>query len=338
MLTGGYGMKDKKAGYMHQILAQLDNCLTETNLPLPGKKQGKVRDTYQLEDRMVLITTDRQSAFDRVLASVPFKGQALNLTSAWWFEQTSHIIKNHVTSVPDPNVTVADLCTPFPIEFVVRGYITGSTDTALWTRYAKGERTYCGIHFPDGLIKHQKLHEAVITPTTKEAHDRPIAPDEIFSEGWMTREDWLYCSAKALELFAFGQEKALEHGLILVDTKYEMGTDSRGNIVLIDEIHTPDSSRYWIAESYEDRMRAGTAPEHIDKEFLRTWFVEHCDPYHDEVLPQAPVDLIAELSYRYIMLYEMITGRDFPFPEPGIPVSQRFEIALQGILQEYGIH
>ncbi len=334
MLTRGIYMKDKKQIYMQRIQRELGNCLTETHLPLPGKKQGKVRDTYQLKDNMVLITTDRQSAFDRVLASVPFKGQALNLTSAWWFEQTSHIIKNHVTSVPDPNVTVARLCRPFPIEFVVRGYITGSTDTALWTRYAKGERTYCGISFPDGLVKHQKLHEPVITPTTKEAHDRPIAPDEIISEGRMTQEDWLYCSAKALELFAFGQQKALEHGLILVDTKYEMGTDSLGNIVLIDEIHTPDSSRYWIAESYEERMQSGKAPEHIDKEFLRVWFVEHCDPYHDEVLPEAPADLISELSYRYIMLYEHITGNDFQFPDAHLSASQRIEANLHNMLQE----
>ena len=236
--------------YKERIKADLNNTLTETSLPSGSKRTGKVRDQYDLGNKVALITTDRQSAFDRVLASVPFKGQVLNLTSAWWFEQTKDIIPNHVIDIPDPNVTLAKKCVVFPIEFVVRGYITGSTSTALWTVYNNGDREYCGNTLPEGLVKNQKLEANMLTPTTKEEHhDRPIAPDEIVSEGWMTKKDWDYCSYKAQELFSFGQKKAAENGMILVDTKYEMGRDADGTIRLIDEIHTPDSSRYWITKT-----------------------------------------------------------------------------------------
>ena len=310
--------------YADRISAELNNTLTETNLSAVNKRTGKVRDQYELKDRLILVTTDRQSAFDRVLASIPFKGQVLNLTSAWWFEQTKDIIPNHVIDIPDPNATLAKKCNVFPIEFVVRGYITGSTSTSLWTVYNNGDREYCGNTLPEGLIKNQKLESNMLTPTTKEEHhDRPISPNELVSEGWMTQEDWDYCSQKALELFAFGQQKAMENGIILVDTKYEMGRDVDENIVLIDEIHTPDSSRYWIAETYDERMAAGQEPQNIDKEFLRLWFVDNCDPYNDETLPDAPVELITELSSRYIYLYETITGGLFPFPDAGKLVQQR---------------
>ena len=302
-------------------------------MPVGIKRVGKVRDQYDLGDTVALITTDRQSAFDRVLASIPFKGQVLNLTSAWWFEQTKYIIPNHVINVPDPNVTLAKKCDVFPVEFVVRGYITGSTETSLWTVYNKGDREYCGNILPEGLVKNQKLTANMLTPTTKEEHhDRPIAPPEIVSEGWMTQEDWGYCSEKALELFAFGQKKAAENGMILVDTKYEMGRDAKGTIRLIDEIHTPDSSRYWLAKTYDERMAAGQEPQNIDKEFLRLWFVDNCDPYNDETLPEAPDKLVAELSSRYIYLYETITGEVFPFPDTGRPVSERINENLKGIL------
>lgn len=327
-----------RSEYERIIRSSLGNCLTETDLGLPGKKRGKVRDSYTYEDLKVFITTDRQSAFDRILASVPFKGQVLNLTSAWWFEQTAHIIPNHMVSIPDPNSLVARACTVFPIEFVVRGYITGSTDTSLWTQYRKGVRTYCGISFPEGLKKNEKLSTPVLTPTTKEEHhDRPISPEEIVSEGWMSTEHWEEASRKAIELFSFGQQKALEHGLILVDTKYEMGLDAQGNILLIDEIHTPDSSRYWLADSYEQRIAEGLEPENIDKEFLRLWFVDHCDPYHDEVLPEAPEDLVTELALRYISLYEMITGNPFPFPDEkalSIPAQERLEERIAAFIKE----
>jgi phosphoribosylaminoimidazole-succinocarboxamide synthase len=310
--------------YRDRIRAALGNCLVETALFPTGKRRGKVRDQYDLGDRIALVTTDRQSAFDRVLAAIPFKGQVLNLTSAWWFEQTRHILPNHVLSIPDPNVTLGRKCDVFPIEFVVRGYITGTTSTALWTVYKNGAREYCGTPLPEGLKKNQKLATNLITPTTKEEkHDRPISPAEIVGEKWMTKADWETCRDAALGLFAFGQKKAAEHGLILVDTKYEMGRAADGRILLIDELHTPDSSRYWIADSYERRMAAGLEPENVDKEFLRLWFTEHCDPYKDETLPAAPDDLVIELSRRYIYLYERITGRPFAFPETNEPVAER---------------
>ena len=316
--------------YKERIKAEIKNTLTETSFPEGVKKTGKVRDQYKLEDKIALITTDRQSAFDRVLASIPFKGQVLNLTSAWWFEKTKRIIPNHVLDIPDPNVTLAKKCTVFPIEFVVRGYITGSTSTSLWTVYNNGDREYCGNTLPEGLKKNQRLDENMLTPTTKEEHhDRPISPKEIVEEDWMTKEDWEYCSKKALELFAFGQETALKNGMILVDTKYEMGKDSNGEIVLIDEIHTPDSSRYWIAESYNDRIKNNQEPQNIDKEFLRLWFVDNCDPYNDETIPEAPLDLVAELSSRYIYLYETITGGVFPFPDTSKPIQSRINENLK---------
>ena len=310
--------------YKARIKSEINNTLTETNLQAGDKRTGKVRDQYDLGDKIALITTDRQSAFDRVLASIPFKGQVLNLTSAWWFEQTKHIIDNQVIDIPDPNVTLAKKCKVFPIEFVVRGYITGSTSTSLWTVYNNGSRDYCGNTLEEGLVKNQKLDANMLTPTTKEVdHDRPISPEDIVKEGWMNQEDWDYCSGKALELFSFGQEKAAANGMILVDTKYEMGRDSDGNIVLIDEIHTPDSSRYWIAETYDERMNAGEEPQNIDKEFLRLWFMDNCDPYNDEVLPEAPNELVTELSSRYIYLYETITGGLFPFPDSGKTIGDR---------------
>jgi phosphoribosylaminoimidazole-succinocarboxamide synthase len=314
--------------YQSIIKSNLHNCLTETNLNIGNpaglnggarKKVGKVRDTYELPEKMILITTDRQSAFDRILASVPFKGQVLNQISAWWFDKTKHIVPNHVLSIPDPNVTVGKKCTVFPVEFVVRGYITGTTDTSAWMNYQNGVRNFCGNDLPEGLKKNQKFDRPIITPTTKsDEHDRSISPTEIVAERLMTQADWDYVSGKALEIFEFGQTIAASHGLILVDTKYEFGKDADGNILLIDEIHTPDSSRYWIAKSYDERLAKGEEPENIDKEFLRLWFKDHCDPYNDKVLPPAPDDLVIELSRRYIMLYEMITGEKFVFPEGNI--------------------
>ncbi|HAC80213.1 MAG TPA: phosphoribosylaminoimidazolesuccinocarboxamide synthase [Deltaproteobacteria bacterium] len=318
------------SAYTERIRQELGNCLTETSLPDGVRKQGKVRDQYDLGNEIALVTTDRQSAFDRVLAAIPFKGQVLNQTSAWWFEQTKHIVANQVLSIPDPNVTLARKCEVFPIEFVMRGYITGSTSTSLWTVYRDGSRCYCGNDLPEGLLKNQKLEQNLITPTTKEEdHDRPIAPPEIVSEGWMSQEDWDRCRDIAFELFAFGQARAAEHGLILVDTKYEMGRAVDGTILLIDEIHTPDSSRYWVADSYEKRMAAGEEPENIDKEFLRLWFKDNCDPYGDAELPEAPEDLVVELSRRYIYLYEKITGQEFSFPDVDTPIAERLRANLE---------
>ncbi len=302
--------------YIDTIKLALPHCLTETDLDIGERYRGKVRDTYDMGDKICLITTDRLSAFDKVLAAIPYKGQVLNLVSAWWFEKTKHIIPNHVLSIPDANTTIAKKCKVFPIEFVVRGYITGSTNTSLWTQYNNGVRHYCGHDFPDGLRKNQKLVEPVLTPTTKDAvHDRPISAKEIIDEKWMTEEEWSIASKAALQLYDFGVETAKRHGLILVDTKYEMGLDQDGHIVLVDEIHTPDSSRYWLAHNYEQRFADNLEPENIDKEFLRLWFTKNCDPYQDAELPKAPEDLVVTLSLRYIQLYEMITGKLFPFTQ-----------------------
>ncbi|QDP72801.1 phosphoribosylaminoimidazolesuccinocarboxamide synthase [Legionella israelensis] len=312
--------------YKQAIEEALPHCLTETAFNFGHRYQGKVRDTYDIDDRLILITTDRQSAFDRLLAAIPYKGQVLNLTSAWWFEQTQHLIPNHLLAVPDPNVSIVKKCSVFPIEFVVRGYITGTTNTSLWTQYKNGARQYCGHHFGDGLRKNQQLLEPVITPTTKEKeHDRPISPKEIIAEGLMREQDWQQASQAALTLFHYGTKIAAEHGLILVDTKYEFGKDENGNIILVDELHTPDSSRYWLAENYQERFMAGLEPENIDKEFLRLWFVAHCDPYHDKNLPEAPKELIITLSERYIQLYEMITGKNFLFSKSNDSPIERIE-------------
>jgi len=296
-----------------ELIAAIPGCLVETNLPLRAKYPGKVRDTYDLGDgRLLLITTDRQSGFDRMLGAIPFKGQVLNRTSLSWFESTKHIVGNHVLGSPHANALIARKCRVLPIEFVVRGYLTGSTDTSIWTQYTKGMRAVGGYALPDGMKKNEKLAENMITPTTKEKeHDRPITAEEIVAEGWLTAGEWELASRKALELFAFGQKVAAERGLILVDTKYEFGVATDGEILLIDEIHTPDSSRYWLADSYVARLAEGLEPDMIDKEFFRLWFRERCDPYKDAVLPVPPDELIAELASRYIQLFEKITGEVF---------------------------
>ena len=304
---------DKK--YYQEINENLTNTIQDTNIGAPNKKVGKVRDAYFLNDKVVMISTDRQSAFDRVLAAIPYKGAVLNSVSAWWFKKTEHLFPNHLISTPDPNVSIVEKCTVFPVEFVVRGYITGTTDTSLWTVYNNGDREYCGNSLPEGLKKNDKLDKPMLTPTTKDkVHDRPVSREEIIDLGLMSAEDYDLAAKMSLDLFAFGQETAKKNGLILVDTKYEIGTDSEGNIKFVDEIHTPDSSRFWIGSSYKERINSGLEPENIDKEFLRLWFAKNCDPYNDKVLPEAPDDLVSELSARYILLYELITGEKFIFP------------------------
>ena len=304
---------DKK--YYQEIKENLTNTIQDTNIGAPNKKIGKVRDAYFLNDRVVMVSTDRQSAFDRVLAAIPYKGAVLNSVSAWWFKKTEHLFPNHLISTPDPNVSIVEKCNVFPVEFVVRGYITGTTDTSLWTVYNNGDREYCGNSLPEGLKKNDKLDKPMLTPTTKDkVHDRPVSREEIINLGLMSAEDYDLAARMSLDLFAFGQETAKNNGLILVDTKYEIGTDSKGKIKFVDEIHTPDSSRFWISSSYKERINSGQEPENIDKEFLRLWFAKNCDPYNDEVLPDAPDDLVSELSARYILLYELITGEKFIFP------------------------
>ena len=312
------------------IKDNINYTFTESNLDLPSKRTGKVRDSYLLNDQMILVSTDRQSAFDRNLASVPFKGQVLNQVSAYWFELTKDIVPNHLIFIPDPNVIIGQKLTIFPVEFVIRGYMTGSTSTSIWTNYSKGVRDYCGNILPENMVKNQEFPEPILTPTTKsDEHDELISGTEIVKKGFMTQEEWNYCYQKSIELFSFAQKKSLENGLILVDTKLEFGKDSDGNIVLADEIFTPDSSRYWLADSYEQRFTDKKEPENIDKEFLRLWFVDNCDPYNDKILPTPPEDLIVELSYRYIRLFEMITGTKFEFPDVEKGVNDRIKENLQ---------
>lgn len=272
-------------------------------------KTGKVRDIYIQPERLILVATDRHSSFDRIIAHIPDKGAILNLSSAFWFEQTKDIVPNHVIAVPDPNVTVAKKLKTVPVEAVVRGYLTGTTSTAIWTRYSAGERRFGDLVLPEGLPKNAKLPHPIFDPTTKEdEHDRSLTTEELVQEGFISAELLAEVKATALKLFLRGQAVAAQHGLILVDTKYEFGLDENGTLTLIDEIHTPDSSRYWQAASYEARLSEGLEPDYFDKEFLRLWFREHCDPYRDAVLPEAPADMVAELSRRYHDLFRQLTG------------------------------
>lgn len=303
--------------------------LRETNFTVLGeKKTGKVRDMYIQPDRLILITTDRHSSFDRIIAHIPWKGQVLNQVSAWWFDKTKDIIPNHVLAVPDPNVTVGKKMKMVPVEAVMRGYLTGVTDTSIWTRYQNGTRVFGDMTLPDGMKKNTKLPQPVFDPTTKEdTHDRAITTEQMVAEGLITEELLAQVKDVATKLFLRGQELAAKNGLILVDTKYEFGTDESGKLVLIDEIHTPDSSRYWQVEGYEERMEKGEEPKSFDKEFLRLWFKQNCDPYKDAVLPEAPADMIQEMSNRYIQMYEQITGEKFV---PGeLPVIPRMEHNLK---------
>jgi len=303
--------------------------LKETKFDFLGpKRTGKVRDIYDRGDRLVLITTDRHSSFDRIIAHVPWKGQVLNQVSAWWFERTRDIVPNHVLAIPDPNVTIAKKCALVPIEGVVRGYLTGVTDTAIWTRYSKGQRKFGGTVLPDNMRKNQRLRQPIFDPTTKETlHDRTLTREEMVAEGFITDALFDRVKTMALALFSRGQELAERNGLLLVDTKYEFGTNETGALVLIDEIHTPDSSRYWQADSYQARFAAGEEPHYFDKEFLRLWFKDHSDPYKDATLPEAPYDLVEELSRRYIRMYEQITGTKFEYG--ATPILPRIERNLR---------
>jgi len=298
---------------IEKIKEHIDDVLIETNFTHLGeKKVGKVRDIYIAPDHITLISTDRHTSFDRKIAEIPWKGEVLNQISLFWFNETKDIIQNHILSSPDPNVVIVKKCKVILVEMVMRAYLTGSTATSLWTHYKEGQRDFGDFALPEGMKKNQKLEKVVITPTTKsDEHDKPLTSKEIISEGLMSEELWREASSAALRLFERGQEIAAKHGLILVDTKYEFGIDENGKLMLIDEIHTPDSSRYWKLESYQERFAKGEEPEYFDKEFLRLWFKDHCDPYKDEILPKAPPELVAELSRRYIEIYETITGKPF---------------------------
>jgi phosphoribosylaminoimidazole-succinocarboxamide synthase len=311
--------------------------LEGTELTLPGCKavyHGKVRDVYDFGDRLMLVASDRYSAFDRGLALVPHKGELLTATSRWWFEQTSHIVPNHIISYPDPNVAYCKKYTVIPLEMVVRGYITGVTNTSLWHTYSAGQRDYGAFTLPDGLKKNDKLPQPVLTPTTKfEKHDRNLTPSEAIAEGLLKQAVWDRVSKIALELFSFGQKTAEAKGLLLVDTKYEFGLAEDGTIVLIDEIHTQDSSRYWLGETYAERIAAGDEPDNYDKEYLRLWFKERFDPYVDAEAPEAPQEIITELERRYRYVYETLSGETFVSHDDADMVK-RIEGNLKNALEE----
>lgn len=312
------------------ILKALPQVLKTIDIPSLGKKlSGKVRDFYVLKDQRVMITTDRQSAFDVVLGHIPFKGAVLNMLAAFWFDKTKHIIANHMISLPDPNVLIAKNCEGIPIEMIVRGYISGVTKTSIWYSYEKGERFIYGQHFPEGLKKNQKLPRPVITPTThgggKDGHDERLTRDEIIAKGLVSKKLYEQMEKVSLALFAYGSKWCKKHGLILVDTKYEFGLYN-GKLMLMDEIHTPDSSRFWTANTYESQFKKGEEPENFDKEFLRLWYAKK--GYRgDGVPPKMSNDLIVALSQRYIAIYEKITEKKFKAFE--YPIEQRIKNTIQ---------
>lgn len=318
-----------------KILNLIPGALQATDLPLPGKQSGKVREWYLLDEtKRLVITTDRLSAFDNILACVPYKGQVLNQLSAWWFERTADIIPNHLLSLPDPNAAVVVSARPFPVEVIVRGFITGVTSTALWYRYSTGEREIYGYRFPEGLRKNEQLPEPIITPTTKAGpgeHDERLTNAEVVEKGYLDAATWDEVTAAALAIFKRGQEIAHQNGLILVDTKYEFGRSPDGRVILIDEVHTPDSSRFWKAESYEDRLSKGEEPENYDKEFIRLEYAAR--GYRgDGQPPEMPAELWARASQRYISVYEILSGQTFV---PGAyPVMERLlqNLRKEGIL------
>ena len=313
-------------------------ALDSVDLPFLGERShGKVRDIYHRGDQLVLVTTDRLSAFDHILGLVPYKGQVLNQLSAFWFAATQDIVANHLVAVPDPNVTVARTCTPLPVEVIVRGYITGVTQTALWYRYSQGERCIYGIDFPDGLHKNDALPDPVITPTTKGRageHDERITGLEIVERGLMTADRWAEVSAAAVAVFRRGQAIAAQAGLILVDTKYEFGIDADGQLTLIDEVHTPDSSRFWLADSYPSRHAVGEEPENFDKEFVRLHYA--AQGYRGDGPPfPLPAELAVQAAERYIRTYELLTGR--PFAPGELPAGPRIAANLRAWASGQGV-
>ena len=302
----------------------LPPILDAITLDLPGHTSGKVRENYDLPDgRRVLVATDRLSAFDRILAAIPCKGQVLTQTARFWFEHTADLCPNWAQDYPDPNVVIGQRLHILPVEFVVRGYLAGTTSTSILTQYRAGLRDMYGMHFPDGLRENQALLTPIVTPTSKAdagAHDEPLSRAEIVSRGLMPAAQYDAVCGYALALFARGQEMVATRGLILADTKYEFGTDADGRIVLADEIHTPDSSRFWQAATYADRVERGQSPESFDKDFVRAWVAARCNPYRDDI-PPIPPELIVQTAERYIQAFETITGADFT-PEPGDPATR----------------
>ncbi len=294
-----------------RIRDELKNTLNETNFPGLGERhQGKVRESYIQKDRRVIITTDRVSAFDCIIGTIPFKGQVLNQLAAFWFEATKDIVPNHIISTPDPNVMVVHECEQLPLEFIVRGYITGVTKTSAWYNYERGVRYFCGNTLPEGMKKDQKLECPILTPTTKhEKHDRPISREEAIQEGLIDAETFDAAADICLKLFDAGVKHASSNGLILVDTKYEIGK-LNGKLVVSDEIHTPDSSRYWFSDTYEGLFKAGQEQRKIDKEYVREWLVSK-GFRGDGTPPELTEEVRVEAARRYIQAYETVTGQEF---------------------------
>lgn len=296
-----------------KLKEQLKYTLNKTNFNLGKKYEGKVRDNYILDGKRIIITTDRISAFDRVLCTLAFKGQVLNQTAAFWFEKTRHIVKNHAIDVPDPNVLVAKECKLVPVEMVVRGYITGVTTTSAWYNYEKGVRSFCGNRLRDGMKKDQKFDKPIITPSTKAekgGHDESVSGEEIIKRGLVDEKIYRKMEMAALDLFDFGTKLVAKNNLILVDTKYEFGLDENNNLMLIDEMHTPDSSRFWIKDTYHEKFSKGEEPDKLDKEYVRQ-FLAKKGFIGDGKIPEIPDDVKVEAARRYIKAYEMITGKDF---------------------------
>ena len=292
----------------------LVNTIENTHLPIGELSRGKVRDCYEKGDNLVLVATDRLSAFDVVLTTIPFKGQVLNKLSDYWFKKTKHIINNHVLSVPDPNAMVVVKCEPLPIEMVVRAYLTGVTSTSIWTAYERGERIFCGHHLPDGMKKHQRLENPILTPSTKAEkgqHDRSLSKEEIISSGLVSVEDFELMENVATHLFVYGLSLSRTRGLILVDTKYEFGKTPEGKIVLIDEVHTPDSSRYWYENTYQGAFERGEDPKSFDKEYVRRWLKEELGYVGEGTIPKIPDHVRIEAARRYIEACECITVEQF---------------------------
>lgn len=312
-------MKLSNKKRIQEIIYRVNNYtltgLTKTNNQMNRKliHKGKVRNIYltENEDEIILSASNRLSAFDRNICNIPFKGSVLNNVSTYWFNKTENFVPNHLIKQLNETDILVKRTKPILIEFVVRGYITGTGNTSMWKNYNEGCRNYCGHKLPEGLIKNQKLPEILITPTTKGEHDELISKEEIINRNIMSEDEWLICSNYAIRLFKFGQEEALKNGLILVDTKYEFGRTEDGNIILIDEIHTPDSSRFWFHHSYKELFNNRLDPEAIDKEIIRKWIRKNYNPYNlkeEIIIPEEKKELVMR---RYIQLYEIITNQKF---------------------------
>ncbi len=298
-----------------KLTAGLKRTLYKTEFSgFDNRMQGKVRDSYVRDGRRFIITTDRISAFDRVLGTLPFKGQILNRVAAFWFEQTRERVPNHMVGTPDPQVMEVLDCTPMPVEMVVRAYLTGSTSTSIWTHYKNGVRVFCGNEIPDGMRKHEKLSAPILTPSTKAEegdHDVSVSREEILAMGKISAEEFDTIAKFSFELFDFGQKHCAERGLILVDTKYEFGKTPDGRIVVIDEVHTPDSSRFWQAATYAERLDAGQDPQGLDKEYVRVWLKKEQGFTGDGDIPPIPDEVRVEAASRYIQACQQITGESF---------------------------